>query len=122
MSENITHMAVFEDSSRLALHSPHVCTAFKETLNKHWEIARHGSVTVSGDKSTLHLLNFTRSEWKTRRPEDHIDERLAYLLGWRCHLAADRTFKHPPARSRRAPRARGSRAPPPTLQRSRDGG
>ncbi len=93
MSENITHMAVFEDSSRLALHSPHVCTAFKETLKKHWEVARHGSVTVSGDNSTVHLLNFTRANWKTRRPEDHIDERLAYLLGWRCHLAADRTFK-----------------------------
>ena len=93
MSESITHMAVFEDSSRLALHSPYVCNAFKETLKKHWEIARLGSVTRSGDNSTVHLLNFTRSKWKTRRPEDHIDERLAYLLGWRCHLAADRTFK-----------------------------
>ena len=93
MSENITHMAVFEDSSRLALHSPHVCRAFKETLKQHWEVARHGSVTVSGDKSTVHLLNLTRSKWKTRRPEDHIEERLAYLLGWRCHLASDRVFK-----------------------------
>ena len=79
MSENITHMAVFEDSSRLALHSPHVCTAFKETLKKHWEVARHGSVTVSGDNSTVHVLNVTRSKWKTRRPEDHIDERLAAM-------------------------------------------
>ena len=93
MSENITHMAVYEDSARLALHSPHVCAAFKETLEKHWEIGRLGSVTRSGDKSTVHLLNLARSKWKTRRPEDHIDERLAYLLGWRGHLAADRTFK-----------------------------
>ena len=36
MSENITHMAVFEDSSRLALHSPRVCDECRYSLLYSW--------------------------------------------------------------------------------------
>ena len=40
MSEHITHLAVFDDSARLALHSPEISDTVKQTLRKHWEVAR----------------------------------------------------------------------------------
>jgi hypothetical protein len=93
MSEYITHTAVFEDCGRLALDSPGICAAFKLVLNKYWDIASLGTLTRSGDRYTVELLKYCRERWATRRAGDFLEEKLAYVVGWRCHNAADRHFK-----------------------------
>lgn len=93
MSEHITHTAVQDDCVRLARHSAAVCDAFKLCLTKHADIARMGAVTRSGDKFTVKLLREARERWAARKDGDLVEEKLAFVLGWRCHLAADRQFK-----------------------------
>lgn len=93
MSEHITHTAVMDDGARLALHSPAICDAFKLAFGKRLDIARFSAMTRSGDKFTVKLLRDVRDHWPQRRDEDMALEKLSFLLGWRCHLAADRTFK-----------------------------
>lgn len=93
MSEYITHTAVFEDCARLSVMSPSVCEPFKTVLKKYWDIASLGTLTRSGDKYTVQLLDYCRNQWSNRRKGDYLEEKLAYVLGWRCHNAADRHFK-----------------------------
>lgn len=93
MSEHITHTAVMDDGARLALHSTAICEPFKIALSKRPDIARFSAMTRSGDKFTVRLLRDVREKWPSRRDGDMTLEKLAFLLGWRCHLAADRTFK-----------------------------
>lgn len=93
MSEHITHIVVQDDCVRLARHSPAICDAFKLCLTKHADIARMGAITRSGDKFTVKLLREARARWATRKDGDLVEEKLAFVLGWRCHLAADRQFK-----------------------------
>jgi hypothetical protein len=93
LSEYITHTAVFEDCARLALHSPGICAPFKTVLKRYWDIASLGTLTRSGDKYTVELLSWCRDRWANRRDGDFLEEKLAYVLGWRCHNAADRHFK-----------------------------
>ena len=93
MSEYITHTAVFEDCARLSLSSSGICAPFKTVLKKFWDIASLGTLTRSGDKYTVQLLSYCRDGWAGRRDGDFLEEKLAYVLGWRCHNAADRHFK-----------------------------
>jgi hypothetical protein len=93
LSEFITHTAVFEDCARLAMLSPGVCDPFKSVLKKYWDIASLGTLTRSGDKYTVQLLEYCRDHWPTRKDGDFLEEKLAYVIGWRCHNAADRHFK-----------------------------
>jgi len=93
VSEYITHTAVFEDCGRLALHSSGICAAFKLVLNKYWDIASLGTLTRSGDRYTVELLKYCRELWPSRSSADFLEEKLAYVVGWRCHNAADRHFK-----------------------------
>jgi hypothetical protein len=93
MSENITHTAVTDDCARLALHSPAICDAFKECLGEHLEIARLAGVTRSGDRFTAELLGKFRDAWPKRKDGDLVPEKLAFVLGWLCHRAADRQMK-----------------------------
>lgn len=93
MSEHITHTAVFDDCARLALHSGTICDGFKISLSEHREVGRFGSVSRHGDKFTSKLLSSYRDQWATRKPGDYVEEKLAFVLGWICHRAADRQFK-----------------------------
>jgi hypothetical protein len=93
MSEHITHTAVMEDGARLALYSPDICEPFKITLRSRPDIALLAATTRSGDKFTVQLLRDARERWASRKTGDMVLEKLAYVLGWRCHLASDRTFK-----------------------------
>ncbi len=93
MSEHITHTAVMDDGVRLALHSPHVCRDFKDVLARKMDVCRFAAMTRSGDMFTVAMLRKLRDHWPSRRPGGLAEDKLAFLLGWRCHLAADRTFK-----------------------------
>lgn len=93
MSEHITHTAVMDDGARLAIHSDEICPDFKTVLRDKIDICRYTAMTRSGDMFTVRLLRDLRSHWPQRRAGDLSEEKLAFVLGWRCHLAADRTFK-----------------------------
>ncbi len=93
MSENVTHTAALDDCFRLMLTSDEVCEAFKEVGRTQRAFARLGGVTRSGDRFTVQLLTDFRVRWKGRRPEDRLEPKLGFVLGWLCHRAADRQMK-----------------------------
>lgn len=93
MSEHITHVAVFEDSTRIGLSTGRLPKAFHLVLDKYWDLARFSSATRSGDRHSIPLLKFLKEKWPARKPGDFVEEKLAFLLGWRTHQAADRRFK-----------------------------
>lgn len=93
MSEHITHVAVCEDCIRLAVRSEKICQPFKTVLSNHADIARLGSFTRSGDRFTVEVLDYCRDRWAGRQSGGKVEEKLAFVLGWRCHNAADRQFK-----------------------------
>lgn len=93
MSEHITHTAVTDDGVRLALHSPDICEVFHGVLRRNTDICRYSAMTRSGDQFTVKLLRALRDQWRNGRLDSLAEKKLAFLLGWRCHLAADRTFK-----------------------------
>jgi hypothetical protein len=92
MSENITHTAVVDDCARLAIHSPAICSAFKQCFEQHLEIARLGGVTRSADSFSVQLFGRYRDVWPGDE-EEPVPQKLAFLLGWICHRAADRQMK-----------------------------
>ena len=93
MSENITHTAVTDDCVRLALHSPRICRPLKLCLGKHLDSVRLGGVTRSGGTHMPGLLTKFRKVWPNRRPGDLLEEKLAFVLGWHTHRAADLQMK-----------------------------
>ncbi len=93
MSEHITHVAVFEDSTRIGLSTGRLPQAFHLVLERHWDLARFASASRSGDRHSIPLLKDLKGKWPSRKPGDYVEEKLAFLLGWRTHQAADRRFK-----------------------------
>lgn len=104
MSENITHVAVCDDVTRLATQHPQVHPYFNEVLAAHQDVARFGAGTQSADRWTAELISWAREE--TAQPPDDRDRELApkvaFLLGALTHRAADRLMKpiiHHPERT-----------------------
>jgi hypothetical protein len=93
MSENITHTAVTDDCARLVSVAPTICSPFKEVLSEHIEIARLGGITRAGGRHVLSLLERYRESWPGRQAGDLSAEKLAFVLGWLCHRAADLQMK-----------------------------
>jgi hypothetical protein len=102
MSENITHTAIVDDGLRLLIASTRVCPAFKAAAREYIDMAHLGCMTRSGDRCNPELLETFRERWEARSPEDRLEPKLAFVLGWLCHRAADRQMKpifrrfHPP--------------------------
>jgi hypothetical protein len=93
MSENITHTAVVDDGIRLLRAADTICPAFKLAAGEHLDMAHLGCMTRSGDRWIPGLLETFRARWEQRAPEDHLEPKLAFVLGWICHRAADRQMK-----------------------------
>ncbi len=93
MSENITHTGVTDDCRRLLLHDGRICEAFTEALQSHHEIVRLGGVTRHGARFVEQLLD----HFRTARPEgddgELVEQKLAFVLGWLFHRAADLQMK-----------------------------
>jgi hypothetical protein len=102
MSENITHTAIVDDGLRLLTAADSFCPAFKDAAREHLEMAQLGCMTRSGDRCNPGLLATFRERWQARSPADRLEPKLAFVLGWLCHRAADRQMKpifrrfHPP--------------------------
>ncbi len=90
MSEHITHIAVAEDSARIASIDPAFSKRLLACIEKHPMAFRFGSTTRSGDNFIFPFLEKWKKDWKN---DDPRSEKMSYILGWSGHLAADRTFK-----------------------------
>lgn len=93
MSENITHTAIVDDASRLAHSSDAVCPAFKSALTEYPDVARLGGITRWGDQFNPHFLTVLRDDPDSGRAGTRAAEKLAFVLGWLSHRAADRQMK-----------------------------
>ncbi len=93
MSENITHTAVVDDSLRLMQAAGTVCEAFNQAARDHLDMAHLGCMTRGGDRCNPGLLTTFRDRWADRTPDDLLEPKLAFVLGWLCHRAADREMK-----------------------------
>ena len=95
MSEHITHLAICDDTARLAAHHPGVHPLFKELLAARLEIARMGTITRSADRWTAELLTWAREEREKPEPErdSKLDDKIAFVLGSLAHRSADRLMK-----------------------------
>lgn len=93
MSENITHTAVVDDCFLLMLASDAISTQFKHASREHLSMAHLGCMTRAGDRCNPGLLESFRGRWASRSSDDHLEAKLAFVLGWLCHRAADRQMK-----------------------------
>lgn len=93
MSEYITHIAVQDDTARLAIHYPEICEAFKLCFRNHSLASRLGSASRGNSTYIVQNLAHFRDLWDSRKPNDRLEDKLAFTLGWITHRAADRYFK-----------------------------
>jgi len=93
VSENITHTGILDDCFRLMLASEEICDAFKQSVREKKDFARLGGITRSGDRFTVQLLTEFRDRWEGRSPDDNLEAKLGFVLGWLTHGAADRQMK-----------------------------
>ena len=93
MSEHIVHTAILEDSFSLVRHSDAILPSFREIVTKYRSFGGLGCITISGDQFSFRLLEECKALWNNRCPEDKIEHKLAYVLGWVSHRATDRQMK-----------------------------
>lgn len=93
MSENITHTAIVDDCARLVSHTVGICPVFQQCWSAHPDIARLGGITRSGDFHNPGLLADYRQRWPMQQAGERLPQKLAFVLGWLSHRAADRQFK-----------------------------
>lgn len=93
MSEHIVHTAIVDDCLVLIRRSPTIHPAFVAVVSEHAEIARLGGITRSGDKHNPRLLSELRAGYPWAADDSQSATRLAFVIGWLSHRAADRNFK-----------------------------
>jgi hypothetical protein len=93
MSEHITHTGSLDDCFRLMTLSDEICEPFRLVAREQRDFARLGGITRYGDEFTVSMLTSYRERWSGRTPEDRLEPKLAFVLGWLCHRAADRQVK-----------------------------
>lgn len=90
MAEHITYTAVQDDCFRLMLVSNDTCDDFDTVSYTQLESGRLGSVTVGNELPFVDLLESLRARWQNRQPEERLEAKLAFVLGWLCHRATER--------------------------------
>ncbi len=93
MSESITHTSVVDDCCRLVQACDDICDDFKTIFSERIELARLGGITRHGDRHNPQLLSKFRELKKAGKLDENEQRKLAFVLGWMSHRAADRVFK-----------------------------
>lgn len=92
MSEHLVHTAIVDDCLVLIQRSTTLHPAFAAVVSEHAEVARLGGVTRYGDQYNPALLDQARIGYPWT-DDTKAAPRLAFVLGWMSHRAADRNFK-----------------------------
>ncbi|MFW6270543.1 MAG: hypothetical protein ACOC4G_10740 [Bacillota bacterium] len=93
MSEHIVHTSILKDSFLLIKNSQEISSKFKEIANDYEDFALLGSITRGGDNFTVDLLNAFQKRWQDGADDELLPAKLAFVLGWLSHRAADRQMK-----------------------------
>jgi hypothetical protein len=89
MSDHIAHLAICDDTFRLALLHRGLHPAFRPWLGQHRAAAQMGAVTRTADRWTVEILEAARDH-----PDDPLaPAKVAFVLGALTHRAADRLTK-----------------------------
>ena len=93
MSEHITHIAVFEDSFRLAVALDDVAEAFKQSVRNYPDQGMLGSASRGNHLYALPVIEACRRHWQRSTWTPQMEQQLAYAVGWISHRAADLQMK-----------------------------
>jgi DNA segregation ATPase FtsK/SpoIIIE-like protein len=95
MSEQVTHLGVFDDCRRLALGADDglVCEAVKRVLADRRAAGRLGTLSRGNNENLVPGALKAREHWDERQGDDQFEREFAYVLGWYVHRATDRYFK-----------------------------
>lgn len=93
MSEYIVHVAIMQDCFNMMLHSSLFDARLKEVVMQERNFGEAASTTMSGDKYTWRIMEDLRTRWAGRTADDKLEPKLAFVLGWVSHRAADRQMK-----------------------------
>ncbi len=94
MSDHIAHIAICDDTFRLAALDPKVPDDFKRLMQTHREAAHMGSVTRHADLWSADIIAKSREEIQGDSPEGpHTRDKLGFVLGALTHRSADRHTK-----------------------------
>jgi hypothetical protein len=91
MAESITHIAICDDSMRVALAAgDDINSTFKQVLAEQRNFARMGSITHGGNSFLTPTLEALRDRWPQDGAASEKDQRkLSYILGALCHRSGD---------------------------------
>ena len=89
MSEYLAHVAVLDDAARLAQRSPTIPEPIQSALRRHTEWARTGAMSRGNHLYTVSLLTEYRDRLATGPLDEPTLQRLAFVMGWIAHRAAD---------------------------------
>ena len=93
MSDHIAHLAICDDTFRLALLHPNIHHDFKKIMAQQRDIAHMGAITRSADKWSADLIVWAREQKHSDAPDPQTAQKLAFVLGALTHRAADRLTK-----------------------------
>ncbi len=95
MSDHIAHIAICDDTFRLASVLSDIHPVFKTLMVEEREMAHMGSVTRFADTWSVNLIAWARQQHqaKPQGNENRWREKLAYELGSLTHRSADRLTK-----------------------------
>ena len=93
MSDHIAHLAICDDTFRLALLHPNLHDDFKKIMTQQRDIAHMGAITRSADKWSADLIVWAREQQNSDAPDPQTAQKLAFVLGALTHRSADRLTK-----------------------------
>lgn len=93
MAEHLTHIAIYDDTYRLILHSEDFHEAFRTSLRNHPDIGLLCSASRGNHLFAIPFLEEVRDQWKDRKPSDGVEEKVAAAIGWLSHRAIDLQVK-----------------------------
>lgn len=95
MSEQVTHLATFDDCRRLALEADDGVLAeeVKRVLGGRRRAGRMGSLSRGNNNNLVPGVLKAREHWDERAGDEQFEREFVYVLGWYTHRATDRCFK-----------------------------
>jgi hypothetical protein len=82
----VTNLALVDDVLRIVDLSPEVSPDFKGVIQQEREIAEIG--VISRLPALIRLVERIRDGWTDRKPEEHFEKKLAYIVGCLLNKAA----------------------------------
>ncbi|MBN2091079.1 hypothetical protein JW964_15810 [candidate division KSB1 bacterium] len=93
MSEHFTHIAVFEDVTRLLFISPEICDVFKSSLRKFYDTGLLASTSRGNHLFAIPILEKLTNLSNAKSIPDESAMKISAALGWILHRASDLQMK-----------------------------